>query len=325
MAENVLATEVEGHLTDLATIAAAVTDASTSAYAALDSGNLAEVQNQIAAVDSLLNTEGVNAGDDCANAILANINGTQYDDLPETFITDARDEAQITVDTMKDALIQLQNDYDQALIAQILLKDGTTIPFAGNGALYTLEYFEMCRRRLRPGGVVSMWLPVYSLDTESYLRILSAFHMIFPRTVVWYDHTTPNEFTVVTGKVEPGPVTIDWRRLTDPALAGSLEIGGISSALDLEADLLLGPSEVAALVADVPPHIDDLPFVEYTAGRTLDRLATWYANLLTLAAARTLTDPFEAAPVPFDEAVEIRDRDLARTLRKVQTRSIPGM
>ncbi len=207
----------------------------------------------------------------------------------------------------------------------VILSDSIHPVFAGNGALYTLEYFEMCRRRLRPGGVVSMWLPVYSLDTESYLRILSAFHTVFPRTVVWYDHTTPNEFTVVTGKVEPGPVTIDWRRLSDPVLTNSLEIGGISSALDLEADLLLGPTDVTALVADVPPHIDDLPFVEYTAGRTLDRLATWYANLLTLAAARTLSDPFDEAPVPFDEAVEIRDRDLARTLRKVETRSIPGM
>ena len=37
----------------------------------------------------------------------------------------------------------------------VILSDSIHPVFAGNGTLYTLEYFEMCRRRLRPGGVVS--------------------------------------------------------------------------------------------------------------------------------------------------------------------------
>ncbi len=206
-----------------------------------------------------------------------------------------------------------------------ILSDSIHPVFAGNGALYTLEYFQMCRDHLKPGGVASMWLPVYSLDTESFLRILSAFHEVFPQTVVWYDRTTPNEFTVVTGKVEEGPITIDWQRLEDPAPAKSLEIGGIRSAADLEADLLLGPSEVAALVAETPPHIDDLPFVEYTAGQTLDRMGTWYDNLALLATVRTRTDPFSDAPAPFNEAAATRDKALEATLKMVRSRTIPGM
>ncbi len=199
-----------------------------------------------------------------------------------------------------------------------ILSDSIHPVFAGNGALYTLEYFRMCRDHLKPGGVASMWLPVYSLDTESFLRILSAFHQVFPQTIVWYDRTTPNEFTVVTGKVEGGPITINWQRLEDPELAESLAIGGIRSAVDLEANLLLGPREVAALVADTPPHIDDLPFVEYTAGQTLDRTRTWYQNLALLAAVRTRTDPFADAPEPFEEAAAIRDQALETTLEVVR-------
>lgn len=205
-----------------------------------------------------------------------------------------------------------------------ILSDSIHPVFAGNGSLYTLEYFQMCRDHLKPGGVTSMWLPVYSLDTESFLRILSAFHEVFPQTAIWYDRTTPNEFTIVTGKVEAGPITIDWDRLEDPALAESLAIGGISSAADLEADLLLGPREVAALVADVPPHIDDLPFVEYTAGQTLDRMGTWYENLALLVAVRTRTSPFLDAPIPFEEAAATRDKALGEILEAVGTRSIPG-
>ncbi len=205
-----------------------------------------------------------------------------------------------------------------------ILSDSIHPVFAGNGALYTLEYFQMCRDHLKPGGVASMWLPVYSLDTESFLRILSAFQQVFPQTVVWYDHTTPNEFTIVTGKVEEGPIFIDWQRLDDPALSESLEIGGIRSAVDLEADLLLGPSEVAALVAETEPHIDDLPFVEYMAGQTLNRTGTWYDNLALLAAVRTRTDPFADAPVPFEEAAAVRDQALEKTLEAVRSRAVSG-
>ncbi len=205
-----------------------------------------------------------------------------------------------------------------------ILSDSIHPVFAGNGTLYTLEYFQMCRDRLNPGGVASMWLPVYSLDTESFLRILSAFHEVFPQTVVWYDRTTPNEFTIVTGRVEKGPITIDWERLKDPNLAESLRLGGIQSAADLEADVLLGPLEVAALVSETEPHIDDLPFVEYTAGQTLDRTGTWYDNLALLVAVRTRTNPFADPPVPFEEATAIRDQALEATLEKVRLRAVSG-
>ncbi len=205
-----------------------------------------------------------------------------------------------------------------------ILSDSIHPVFAGNGTLYTLEYFQMCRDRLNPGGVASMWLPVYSLDTESFLRILSAFHKVFPQTVVWYDRTTPNEFTIVTGRVQKGPITIDWERLKDPNLAESLRLGGIQSAVDLEADVLLGPLEVAALVSETEPHIDDLPFVEYTAGQTLDRTGTWYDNLALLAAVRTRTNPFADPPVPFEEAAAIRDQALEATLEKVRLHAVSG-
>ena len=205
-----------------------------------------------------------------------------------------------------------------------ILSDSIHPVFAGNSALYTLEYFRMCRDHLNPGGVASMWLPVYSLDTESFLRILSAFHKVFPQTVVWYDRTTANEFTIVTGRLDQGPITIDWERLKDPRLAESLHIGGIRNAADLEANLLLGPREVAALVAETEAHIDDLPFVEYMAGQTLDRTRTWYDNLALLIRARTRFDPFADAPYPFEQAAATRDQALEKILKTVRSHWQPG-
>jgi spermidine synthase len=33
--------------------------------------------------------------------------------------------------------------------------------FSGAGYLYTTEYFRLAAERLRPGGVVCQWLPIY--------------------------------------------------------------------------------------------------------------------------------------------------------------------
>ncbi len=204
-----------------------------------------------------------------------------------------------------------------------ILSDSIHPVYAGNSTLYTLEYFQLCRRRLAPGGLVSMWLPLYSLDQGSYLRIVAAFAAVFPRAAIWYDVSTANEFTVVTGSVEPGPLELDWARLADPALAESLAIAGVRSAEDLAADLLLGPREVAELVEDVPPHDDDLPYVEYTAGRILARERTWRDNLVMLAAARAQSSPFATLPVPWAEVQERRDRRLRAILATVE-RLQPG-
>jgi spermidine synthase len=204
-----------------------------------------------------------------------------------------------------------------------VLSDSIHPVYAGNSTLYTLEYFRMCRERLEPGGVVSMWLPLYGLDRDSYLRILAAFAAVFPRAAVWYDVTTVNEFSVVTGAVEPGPLKLHWERLKDPRVAASLAIAGVAEPADLAADLLLGPAEVAALVADVPPHDDDLPFVEYTAGRILARERTWLDNLRLLVAVRARTSPFADLPLPWSEVMVRRDRNLERILATLE-RSAPG-
>ncbi len=201
-----------------------------------------------------------------------------------------------------------------------ILSDSIHPVYAGNGTLYTEEYFRLCREHLRPGGVVSMWLPMYSLTRESFLRILSAFRRVFPRTAVWYDLSVPNEFTVVTGVAEPGPIELRWEALADPRLDPSLAIAGVHRPEDLAARLLLGPKEVAGLTADIPPEIDDLPYVEYVSGRLLDRDRSWLDNFLLLLAFRARLDPFAGAPFPWPEVVARRDTALRAHGRAVKAR-----
>jgi len=217
------------------------------------------------------------------------------------------------------------NDGRNALLAMderfdAILSDSIHPVYAGNSTLYTREYFELCHSRLAPGGVVSMWLPMYSLSTDSYLSILRAFWEVFPGSAVWYSPLVLNEFTVVTGGSEVGPLHVGWSRLGDPALAPTLAEAGAGTPAELAGTLLLGPREVAALVAEVAPHVDDLPEVEYRSGRLLDREASWYANFVTLHAARARANPYAAFPGDWGLVVAARDEMLDAHVRALAAR-----
>jgi hypothetical protein len=84
--------------------------------------------------------------------------------------------------------------------------------------------------------------------------------------------------------------------------------------------LLLGPGEVAALVAHTPPHVDDLPAVEYRSGRLLDRERSWQDNFAMLCQARTRVSPFADYPGDFSAAAAMRDRVLEAHRRALAAR-----
>ncbi|HEV8434907.1 MAG TPA: fused MFS/spermidine synthase, partial [Thermoanaerobaculia bacterium] len=159
----------------------------------------------------------------------------------------------------------------------VILSDSIHPRYAGNGSLYTRDYFEICRRRLTGAGIVSMWLPMYSLTPRNYLQIVRAFHDVFPNTTIWSVPNTPNSFTIVIGRMEEGPLPLDRvaRNWTAPVAQDLAEIG-MNKPDDLLTALMLGPAEVEKITRNVPPHTDDLPSVEYDSGRLIDRDLPWY-------------------------------------------------
>jgi spermidine synthase len=58
------------------------------------------------------------------------------------------------------------------------------ISHAGVGALYSREFYEMARARLKPGGYLSQWLPAYQVPAETSLAMVRAFVDVFPASVL---------------------------------------------------------------------------------------------------------------------------------------------
>jgi predicted membrane-bound spermidine synthase/tetratricopeptide (TPR) repeat protein len=56
---------------------------------------------------------------------------------------------------------------------------------AGMADLYTLEFWELAKRRLRTGGVFCQWVPLYAVNHGNLLKICRTFHAAFPSTLIF--------------------------------------------------------------------------------------------------------------------------------------------
>ena len=55
----------------------------------------------------------------------------------------------------------------------------------GSAALYSRDSFELVRRHLDPGGVVSQWVPLYQASEPTVKGEMATFFSLFPNGTVW--------------------------------------------------------------------------------------------------------------------------------------------
>jgi spermidine synthase len=194
-----------------------------------------------------------------------------------------------------------------------ILSDSIHPRYAGNGSLYTEDYFRLCARRLAPGGVISMWLPMYSMLPENFRSIVCAFRNVFPYVSIWYPNGVMNSFTIVIATPEKTVRVRDLanRLASAPGVRRDLAEIGADDPAEILSYLMLGPDDVTAWVRDTEPHRDDRPSVEYESGRTLEHLRTWRRIFEELTARRSRIETFveDLSPGdPLSESVRARFR-----------------
>jgi spermidine synthase len=132
------------------------------------------------------------------------------------------------------------------------------------GYLYTREYYRGVRERLREGGVVCQWMPVYQIAPRRLRSAIGTFLDVFPTATLWY---VEGHLLLVA---RPDGKPMDFARLSEGLADGKVRADmasiGIRSAEELLSHLLMGPEEIRSyLEADpgVPLNTDDYPYLEY--------------------------------------------------------------
>jgi spermidine synthase len=142
----------------------------------------------------------------------------------------------------------------------------------GAASLYTREYFEMCKARLNPGGVVTQWIPLYESSEAVVKSELATFFEVFPDSTVWSNDQQGQGYDVVAlGQVEPTQIDVDQLlfRLMEPdheAVAQSLYEVGFNNLFDVLATYAGQASELQPWLADAQINSDRNLRLQYLAG-----------------------------------------------------------
>jgi spermidine synthase len=80
----------------------------------------------------------------------------------------------------------------------------------GCAALNTVEYYEACKEHLKPGGVMTLWIPIYESDNETIKSVISTFFQVFPNGMLFTNDKLDKGYdAVLLGQVEPFRIDLD--------------------------------------------------------------------------------------------------------------------
>jgi spermidine synthase len=142
----------------------------------------------------------------------------------------------------------------------------------GCAALYSEEFYAMCREHLNPGGIVTIWLPFYNSDPETVKSLVATFFKVFPEGTIWCNNSEGKGYdAVLLGQA--GPSHIDMQemqaRLADEdfaPVAQSLDQVGFPSAVDLFATYAGDAPHLQKWLAGAQINSDRNLRLQYLAG-----------------------------------------------------------
>jgi spermidine synthase len=145
----------------------------------------------------------------------------------------------------------------------------------GSAALYTREYFERVKRHLKPGGVVTHWVPLDETTIEAVKSEMATFLAVFPDAIVWINDRDGGGDVVLFGQADPGPINVDevverFSRSDNTRAAKSLRDVGFESAIDLLSSYAGSGAELAAWLKGAAINTDRNLRLQYLAGMGLN-------------------------------------------------------
>lgn len=154
---------------------------------------------------------------------------------------------------------------------------------AGVCNLFTREYFQICRQRLRPGGIFSFWLQIAEIPPRNLRGILKSLNSVFPHTLALL--SDPGNLVILASD---RPLSADPNRVESltrqPPVAETLAKVDIGSSEAVLARLVAASDGLRKLAGKSRPNVDDTNRLEYAVGRTYETDYFGQENARLLAA-----------------------------------------
>ncbi|MCZ6778578.1 MAG: fused MFS/spermidine synthase [Acidobacteria bacterium] len=158
----------------------------------------------------------------------------------------------------------------------VIISEPSNPWIGGVAALFSVEFFELARQRLRPGGLMVQWVQGYSLLPDDLRMIVKTFRTAFPATSVW---CTDGGDYLLLGREEAMPLDLGLfkARFESNRIAHDLERFGIESWPGVLGYFLLGEPDTARFAEAAALNTDDRLSLEFSAPRALYLDTTYQA------------------------------------------------
>ncbi len=149
----------------------------------------------------------------------------------------------------------------------------------GAAALYTREFWELCRARLDEDGVVTVFVQLYETTEDAVRSELATFFDVFPNGAVFANTVEGLGYdAVLVGRSSDAPIDLErlQARLDSSAyrsVAESLRAVGFDSALDLVSTFAGDAKSLAPWLEGAQRNTDRGLKLQYLAGQGLNVLA----------------------------------------------------
>ena len=139
---------------------------------------------------------------------------------------------------------------------------------AGVATLFTREFFQAARSRLKPGGILCQWAHTYGIRDEDLRSITRTFLSVFPEGAMWL---VGDGDVLLIGSVDPleprlREVATAWER---PGVGAALADVGVRDAFSLLSLFVGSGEDLQRYSAGAPLQTDDHNSLEFSAPRGL--------------------------------------------------------
>jgi spermidine synthase len=138
------------------------------------------------------------------------------------------------------------------------------IAYAGVVSLYSREFYTLAKSRLKPGGYLTQWLPVYQVPAAVTMSMIRAFIEVFPQTVLLSGSRGELILMGVNGpRIEIDPIAVRSRLAVAPDVRTDLERVSLGTLTELIGTFVASAGALGIVVEPYPAVTDDNAVNEY--------------------------------------------------------------
>ncbi len=163
----------------------------------------------------------------------------------------------------------------------VIISEPSNPWISGVSALFTQEFFQLARKRLRQGGILCQWIQLYELSPQSIRVLMRTVSSVFPHVYLFGISYQSKDTLLVASEQPLHPDLNDFHAwFENPRTRSVFLKAGMQEPIDWLPRLLADNQSLRAWVKDAPLNTDDNAWIELRAPLDLVQHATTDGSLV---------------------------------------------